>query len=424
MNRFMVKIMLSAAVLLTLAGTASAETVKGRLKAIAGELKLFSLATGEEKVLVISWNDKTAWKGLNNSDELKLDEILSVDFRLSNDFPVAISVARIKTPLPAGIKVTSLEQVAEGLSDKEGSSSFTLVDTRAVELYDAGHIPGAVSLALSRLEKRTSGLLPEKKDTRLVFYDEGQGGDSAGKAAELAAKAGYTESAVYRGGAAEWADSGKQLASSTAFIRKKRPAVIDIRSREQAALGHIEKAANYPLPELKDYLGSLPMNKLTPIVIYGAADQEAATAAETIRTRGYRRVTIYPGGASSWEKNAEVLERGPAGEEISLKAANHGGAMSPNDFELALASPVMVEIVDVRPVADHKKGGFPHAKQIPLPDLPKRAGELNRDKIQVLFAADPMLAEMAYDYLKSKGFKLNFLIGSVEFQNDGKYIVK
>jgi len=424
MNRFTVKIMLSAAVLLALAGTASAEMIKGRIKAIAGELRLFSLIADQEKVLVIAWDDRTAWQGISNSADMKLDELLAVDFLQSKDFPRAASVSRVKTPLPAGIKLASHAQVAEALNSKESNSAVTLVDTRTVALYDAGHIPGALSLPLSRLEKRTSGLLPANKEARLVFYDEGQGGESAGKAAELATKAGYRDVAVYQGGAAEWADSGKQLAASTAFIRKKMPVVIDIRSREQAALGHIEKAANYPLPELKEYLTYLPQNKLAPIVIYAAADKEAVAAAETIRSRGYRRVTIYPGGASSWEKNAEVLASGPAGEESSSREVHQSGSLTPNDFELAMASPVMVEIVDVRLAADHRKGGISRAKQIPLPDLPKRAGELNRDKIQVLFAADPMLAEMAYDYLKSMGFKLSFLLGSVEFVKDGTYLVK
>jgi len=424
MHRFMVNILLSAAVILTLTGTASAEVVKGRIKAIAGDLRIFSLAVSQEKVLLISWNDKTAWKGLSDSADVKLDELLSVDFKPGKNFPLATSVSRVKTPLPAGIKVISLEQLAENLNNTGRGSSVTLVDTRAVELYDAGHIPGAVSLALAKLEKRTAGLLPDKKDAKLVFYDEGQGGDSAGKAAEISVRAGYTDVAVYREGAAGWADSGKQLAASTALIHKTTPVVIDVRSREQASLGHIEKAVNFPLAALKDYLDNLPKNRLTPIVIYAADDKDAANAAETIRNRGYRRISIYPGGAAAWEKNAEVLESGPAAEEISSQTANHGGELSANDFKMALASPVMVEIVDVRTAAEHKNGGFPNAKQIPLQELPHREKELNRNKIQVVFASKPSQAEMAYDYLQSKGFKLNYLNGAVEFAKDGTYSVK
>lgn len=424
MHRFLLSILLSVVVLVTFAGTASAEAVTGRMKTLAGELQLFTLSTAQEKVLLLSWDDRTIWKGISHSIDLKPDEILSVDVRLEKDRYLADAVSRIKTPLPAGIQVTSIENLAEYLNDRERFSSLTLVDTRAVELYDAGHIPGAVSLPLSKLEKRTAGLLPENKEAKLVFYDEGQGGNSAGKAAEISTRAGYRDSTVLQEGAAGWADSGKTLASSTAFIRKTAPVVIDVRSRVQVAEGHIEKAVNYPLTALKDYFGYLPANKLTPIVLYAGSDKDAGSAAGIIRTRGYRKVTIYPGGTASWEKNAEVLESGPAGEEISSSATTHGGELDTKDFEMALASPVMVEIVDVRSAADHKKGKFPNSKQIALQDLTKRHEELNRDKIQVIFAADPKRAEMAYDYLKSKGYRVNYLNGAVEFEKDGKYTLK
>lgn len=420
MTRFPGRIMLAVAGLISLTGAASAETVKGKVKAIAAEVKFFSLTVSPEKVLLVSWDNKTAWKGLKSAHDLKLDESLSVDVTANGDSTVAASVARIETPLPAGIRMITLELLTAGLDGK----ALTLVDTRAVELYDAGHIPGAVSLPLARLEKRTYGLLPESKSASLVFYDEGQGGGSAGRAAEIATQAGYTNSAIFPEGAAGWSDAGKFLAASTNFIRKARPAVIDLRSQAQVAQGHIGKAVNYPYAALNNYFSYLPLDKLAPIVLYGDSDKDALAAAAMLRDRGYRRVTIYPGGANAWLKNAEVLETGPASEDISAAAAGHGGILDPNDFEMALRSPIMVEIVDVRSAPDREKGGFPQAKHIPLQELAKKHGELNRDKIQVIFAVDPVQAEMAYDFLRSKGYRINYLHGIVEFAKDGTYILK
>jgi len=413
------KIMLALATLISLTGTASAETVKGRVKAVAAEIKFLSLNVSQEKVLLVSWDNKTVWQGIKGATELKLDEILSIDVSANGDSSVAASVARIETPLPAGSKVIPLGQLTAGLDTK----AITLVDTRAVELYDAGHIPGAVSLPLARLEKRTYGLLPEDKNARLVFYDEGQGGESAGRAAEIAARAGYTEITIFAEGAAGWSDAGKFMAATTNFIRKTRPVVIDLRSQTQVAQGHIERAVNFPHASLKHYLSNLPADKLASIVLYGDSDKEALAAAATIRDRGYRRVTIYPGGAAAWQNNAEVLETGPASDEISA-AASHGGALDTNDFEMALISPVMVEIVDVRSAAEHEKGGFPQAKHIPLQELPNKHDKLNRDKIQVVFAADPVQAEMAYDFLRTKGYRANYLQGTVEVTKNGAYTLK
>jgi phage shock protein E len=420
MNRFLMKSLLPVTVILIFAGTASAEIIKGRVKAIAPESALFSLTVTQEKVELISWDKKTTWQGVKDPGDLKLDEILSIDCSLIGGINLASSVSRHKTPLPAGIRVISLDRLTDGLAGKE----ITLMDTRDVEFYDAGHIPGAVSLPLSRLKKRTAGLLPEDKRTRLVFYDEGQGGNSAGKAAEISAKAGYSDIAIFPEGSTGWVDTGKILASSTSFIRKTRPAVIDIRSREEAAAGHIERAVNYPAAALNQKSGFLPKDKLMPIVIYGNSDSESLAAAEIIRRWGYRKVTIYQGGAGAWEKNAEVLQTGSVEEVISAAASTHGGVLQAHDFEMALISPVMVEIVDVRSAAEHKKGGFPGSRKITLPDLAKKLGELDRNKIQVVFAADPIRAEMAYDLLRFKGYRVNYLNGSVEFGKDGKHTVK
>lgn len=412
--------MFAVVVLLSLVGTVSAETVKGTVKAIAAEIRFFSLTVSPGKVLVISWDNKTAWKGIKSAADLKLDERLHVDVIENGDSTVATSVARVKTPLPAGIRVLTLDLLAAGLDNKE----LTLVDTRAVELYDTGHIPGAVSLPLARLEKRTYGLLPESKAAKVVFYDEGQGGDSAGRAAEIAAKAGYSDIAIFPEGASGWIDAGKFLIASTNFIRKASPTVIDLRPQAAVAQGRIAKAANYPFTDLSNYFGNLPIDILSPIVLYGDSDKDALAAAAMLRDRGHRRVTIYPGGTDAWLKSAEVLESGPASEEISTAAASHDGTLQPNDFEMALLSPVMVEIVDVRSASDRKKGGFPQAKHIPLQDLAKKHGELNRAKIQVIFAADPVQAEMAYDFLRSKGCRVNYLYGTVEFGKEGEYKVK
>lgn len=418
MTRFLEKMLLTATLLVMLGGTASAELLKGQVKAIAPQLQLFSLIISQEKVLLVAWNNTTVWKGISSAADLKLDESVRVDVVTNGDSVVAASVSRDKTPLPAGIPLITLDSLAAGLEGKK----LTLVDSRAAELYAAGHIPGAVSLPLARLEKRTIGLLPESKTTRLVFYDEGQGGDSAGKAAGVAGAAGYTDIAIFPEGAAGWVDAGKFLAASTHFIRKAKPVVIDLRSPEQVALGHIEKAVNYPAATLKDNLAALPVDKLTPFVLYGNSDTDAVAAGQVLRKKGYRRITIYSGGADSWLKNAEVLKIGQAGQDIDT-ASTHS-MLSPDDFRMALLSPVMVEIVDIRSATDHKKGSFPKATHIPLQELAKRHGELDRTKIQVVFATDPVLAEMANDFLRSKEYRVNFLNGSVEFASDGAYTVK
>jgi len=373
-------------------------------------------------VLLIVWDSRTAWNGISKPAGIGPDEALAVDIR--QDQAVAASISRIKPPVPAGVSALSLDQLEESLKNPDKMRTVVLVDIRPPDFFDRAHIPGALSLPLSRLEKRAFGRLSENKAARLIFYDEGLGEDSVARVSELALKAGFTDVSILPEGAAGWHSSGRILASSARFLRKGKPVIIDLRSPEAASQGHIEGAVNFPVSGLKEKQGIFPTKKQAPIVLYGGSDSEAAAAAATIRKWGYRNVTIFPGGAEAWLNGAEVLQTGPAEHFIDNSATAHGGYLFPKDFEMALLSPQMVEIVDARSAAEQEKGSFPLAIKIPLPDLPKRYGELNKEKIQVVFGSNPEYAEMAFDFLKSRGYRVNYLIGAVEFGKEGKYAVK
>ena len=417
-----VKVLLTAGFIAVLSGAASAEVVKGTVKSIAKDLKALTLQISQERVLLIVWDNKTAWHGINKPAGINPGEAVTVDIR--QDQAVAASISRIKPIIPAGVTTLSLDKLEESLKNPDKTRTFVLVDTSPADLFDRAHIPGALSVPLSRLEKRSFGSLPENKAARLVFYDEGQGGESATKGAELAVKAGFTDVSVLGEGAAGWKSSDITLASSARFLRKSKPVLIDLRKPEKVSQGHIEGAVNFPVSGLKEKQGVFPTKKQAPIVLYGGSDSEAAAAAATIRKWGYRNVTIFPGGAEAWLNGAEVLQTGPAEHFIDNSATAHGGYLFPKDFEMALLSPQMVEIVDARSAAEQEKGSFPLAIKIPLPDLPKRYGELNKEKIQVVFGSNPEYAEMAFDFLKSRGYRVNYLIGAVEFGKEGKYAVK
>ena len=417
-----VKVIFAAAFIAALSGVASAEVVKGTVKSIAKESKALTLQTSQESVLLIVWDNRTAWNGINKPAEINPDEAVTVDLR--QDQAVAVSISRIEPVIPAGVPALYLDKLEESLKTQDKTRTYLFVDTRPADLFDRAHIPGAFSLPLSRMEKRSFGRLLENKSARLIFYDEGQGGDSAVKGAELAIKAGFTDVSVLPEGAVGWKNSNRALASSARFIRKNKSVLIDLRKPELVSQGHIEGAVNFPASGLMEKQGYFQMKKQVPIVLYGGSDSEAAAAAATIRRWGYRNVTIFPGGAEAWQNGAEVLQTGPAAEFIENSATAHSGLLSPKDFEMALISPGTVEIVDARSAAEQANGGFPKAVKIPLQDLPRRHGELNKEMIQVVFSSNPEYAEMAYDFLKSKGYRVNYLDGSVEFGKQGKYTVK
>jgi len=416
-------IAVAAMLLAAAAGIASAEVVQGRLKSVAKDAGVLTLEVGKDKILFLNWNDRTSWKNVENLD-LKFGDVLVVDYGKKGEQAFATSISRLTAIMPAGIKAVSVEKMAAHLDRIGAPPPFTLIDTRPVDRFDAAHLPGARSVPLHRIEKRSEGALPENRATPLVFYDDGAGDGSAAKGAGLALKAGYSDVSVFPEGTVGWVRSGRFLASSSAFIRKGNPVIIDLRTPERVAAGHIVRAVAIAAATLPEKYGMFPMDRGVPFVLYGETDREALVAAQTMRQWGYRNVTIFAGGAAAWQAGAEILTTEPAAEFIDFASTSKGGQLRPKDFEMALASPVTVEIVDVRSPADYRKGHFPKARHIPLQELSARHGELDREMIQVVFGADEVQAEMATDFLKQQKYRVNYLHGRVEFQSDGKYQVK
>ncbi len=402
----------------------SAEIIRGEVKQTAAEAQLFSLRANDGRVLLVAWDQKTTFRNLKNPAAIKVDDYLIVDLTLQEEQKIAVSVTVPEIILPPGIRETSFDMLDKLAAGAAAGKSFTLIDTRPSEKYEAGHIPGAISIPLARISKRTAGLLPGDRNAAVVFYDDGAEVDAAVKAAEMSGNNGYTNVLLFREGVRGWVKSGRLLACSPTYIRKSKPALFDLRSADKVQQGHIAGAVNYPLPELAGMYAKFPAYRQTSIVVYGESDRDALAGAAIIKKWGYKNVTFFQGGVSAWLDSAEALESGPAADHIYAGEAGHRGELQPKDFEMALISPQSVELVDVRSDADYRKGNLQKGVHIPLQSLSLRYKELSREKIQVVFAGDAERAEMAYDFLKAKGFRVNYFGGSVDFGKNGEYKVK
>jgi phage shock protein E len=74
--------------------------------------------------------------------------------------------------------------------------------------------------------------------------------------------------------------------------------LLDVRSPEEFADGHIEGARNVPVNEIEGMLGSLPKDKA--IVVYCAVGRRAAKAAATLANAGFKVHNL--GAMASWNK--------------------------------------------------------------------------------------------------------------------------
>lgn len=88
-----------------------------------------------------------------------------------------------------------------------------LIDARAVEVYDAGHLPQAVSLPAENLYELLADFVEQVPiDTTLIVYCSGFGCPDSENVAEGLLDEGYTDVRVYEGGFPEWRDSGLAVA--------------------------------------------------------------------------------------------------------------------------------------------------------------------------------------------------------------------
>src|SRR6516225_11866636 len=87
---------------------------------------------------------------------------------------------------------------------------LALIDLREELIFSQNHLLFARSVPLSRLELNFTRLVP-RRGTRIVLCDDGDG--LAERAAEILARAGYTNLHALAGGAAGWAQAGLELFS-------------------------------------------------------------------------------------------------------------------------------------------------------------------------------------------------------------------
>ncbi len=87
--------------------------------------------------------------------------------------------------------------------------------------------------------------------------------------------------------------------------------VLDVGEPAEFKKGHIPKAINMPVSQLKNDLNRLEKyrTKDTPIVLASRANQHANRAATILRKNNFSNLYTLSGGLASWEKENLPLER-------------------------------------------------------------------------------------------------------------------
>lgn len=84
------------------------------------------------------------------------------------------------------------------------------------------------------------------------------------------------------------------------LVSKQGALLLDVRSPDEFAGGHLDGAVNVPVGELESRLASLPAKKDQDVIVYCRSGARSSRAAKILTTAGFTRVHDL-GGMSNWK---------------------------------------------------------------------------------------------------------------------------
>jgi glyoxylase-like metal-dependent hydrolase (beta-lactamase superfamily II)/rhodanese-related sulfurtransferase len=186
-----------------------------------------------------------------------------------------------------------------------------LLDTRAPVDFAGAHVRGSVSIGLGGKFATWCGTVLDPERPVVVIADPGGEVEAATRLGRIGfdSVAGYVEGGmqpldrepdlIERIERVSAGSLAEQLASS------EPPLIVDVRSEREWDDGHIERAVNLPLSQLRERFGELPADR--PLVVHCASDYRATIAASLLRREGLSEVGTLVGGLAAWESASEPV---------------------------------------------------------------------------------------------------------------------
>jgi len=88
---------------------------------------------------------------------------------------------------------------------------------------------------------------------------------------------------------------------TTQLLNQGKGFILDVRSEEEFAAGHIKDAKNIPLKSLKERIGELEKAKTRTVVTVCARGLQSNKAASLLRKEGFEQSSSLLGGMEAWQ---------------------------------------------------------------------------------------------------------------------------
>ncbi|WP_027389535.1 rhodanese-like domain-containing protein [Chrysiogenes arsenatis] len=229
----------------------------------------------------------------------------------------------------AGNYMISDTPYVKRMVDARDKENVLVVDSRPALVYNKEFIPGSVSIPWAQFEQK-KGLLPNDKNTNLIFLCGGHHCDLSHFSASAALKMGYKNVKVYSAGFPDWKKSkfptwgnessgivaaptsGPSAVISpedfTKAVASGKYTVIDVRGAREIANGMIPGAINIPdgdfMGDFQSAIKKIPADK--PVLIHCATGARAAGVFFVMEDEKYK----HPKGVQYLDKNIAIAKDG------------------------------------------------------------------------------------------------------------------
>ena len=193
-----------------------------------------------------------------------------------------------------------------------------VVDTRAAEVFAAGHLPGTINIPLNRSFTNWAGwLLPYDTDFYIIVPHAGRMLDEVVRDLAMIGLdriAGwFAADAVREWGATHSLQTIRQVrpAELEADWRSGAVTVLDVRARSEWEEGHLPGVTNIPLGELGDRLAKIPADR--PLVLHCQGGGRSSIAASLLQAHGLPNPVNLAGGFTAWRAAGLPVQKEDAG---------------------------------------------------------------------------------------------------------------
>lgn len=210
-------------------------------------------------------------------------------------------------------------RLASTLVQQELQAGLKIVDTRSVDAYANGHIPGTINIPLGKAFTNWAGwLLPYDApfalivdeaniertmlDLRLIGLDEIRG---------------YWTPDVVSG----WGDGLSKIEQITPvtaadLLDRREITILDVRGSSEYKESHVPGALHIPLGYLEDRLDEVPDDK--PVVVHCLSGFRSSMASSILDAHGRTEIMNLVGGFEAWESAGGSIERGSKKAEAAV----------------------------------------------------------------------------------------------------------